>query len=204
MGIREREIDTPLENLGCRWLRWPIRRAEAPLFATFLGASNYGGGRKACIRDGELERRATVPILRAAVTTYSEPRAQRTVPLPSTIKGSGPTAPAPVRACVEWYTLHNIVFPKTSRLSQKNIKKEERTRISARCRCCIFTPLLRSFLLLRGSYFLFPYSDRRSAAEPFPSFFLCSVPQSLPSFISWPCAAQLPDFQEGGREQLTT
>ena len=86
----------------------------------------------------------------------------------------------------------NIVFPKSSRLSQKNIKnKEERTRISSRCRCCIFTPL-SSLLLLRGSYFLFPYFGRRSAAEPFPSFFQSRSPSF---FYLMAFAAQLPTFE---------
>ena len=103
MGIREREIDTPLENLGCRPLRWPIRRAEAPLrICNFSRCLERRGRRKAHIREGELEREAGdhpnftsggYDLLGAkgaanrAIAVHDRP----------TIKRSGPTAP--VRAC---------------------------------------------------------------------------------------------------------
>ena len=181
--------------------------AEAPLrICNFSRCLERRGRRKAHIREGELERRATIPILRAAVTTYSEPRAQRTVPLPSTTdprsRGVDQLRPC-VRASVVWYALHNIVFPKTSRLSQKNIKKEERTRISSRCRCCIFTPLRsRSLLLLRAAR---TFSFLISAGAALRNPFLPSFSPAVPSFFYLMALRSVtPDFQERGTEQLTT
>ena len=198
-GLGQGEIDTPLENLGCRPLRWPIRRAEAPLrICNFSRCLERRGRRKAHIREARESWRGGRPSQfyeRRLRLTRSQGRSEpcHCRPRPTHDQEEWTNC---ARACVRaWYGRLYIIssFPRPQGCRRRTLRTRKRGLESPPAAGAVSLPLSARFFFcarLVLSLSLFRPAQRCGTLS-----FLLSVPQSPLSFISWPCAAQLPTFK---------
>ena len=195
------EIDTPLENLGCGWLRWPILRAVAPLFATFLGASSgEGAGREA--RESWRGGRPSQFYERRLRLTRSQERSEpcHCRPRPTHDQEEWTNC---ARACVRaWYGRLYIIssFPRPQGCRRRTLTRK-RGLESPPAAGAVSLPLSARFFFCGARTFSFLISAGAALRNPF----LPSFSPAVPSFFYlMALRSATPDFQERGTEQLTT